>query len=153
MAKQRLNVVQAGGIGFRARRTTGFTTTANTQTSGFVFDTADYNYGGGYNTSTGEFTAPVTGSYQFSGAWDVEAVGSMGRAFTVFRGTAAAIQKPRANDFTVGTAGNQSRFNWTLEIALTAGQTLGFDIWTSAATNVGRATSDTWVAGHLVQAA
>ncbi len=152
MARTKLKPKQIDGIAFRARRTTTWNTTANTQTTNFNFDAIDYNYGSGYNATTGDFTAPIDGIYNFCGTFDLEGVGNMSRGFIVYRGTVGTNYKPRSSDFTVGTGGNQSRFNWTLEIPMTAGQTIGFEIWTSSATNVGRNAFETWVAGRLVMA-
>lgn len=147
---QRINGKQRGGIAFRARRTTSFVTGTNVQTTGFNFDSIDYNYGSGYNATTGDFTAPVNGVYTFCGTWDLEGVGSMVRGFVVPRGTVPIQFRPRPVDFS--TTPNQSRLNWVLEIPMVAGETIGFDVWTSSATNLGRGTTETWVAGHLIMA-
>ncbi len=149
MAKQKLNRLQTTGVAFRARRTTTLTTPANSQTTNFVFNTADYNYGSGYSTSTGLFTAPYNGVYHFTGSWHLERT-YMTRAFLVTRGTVSSNSKPRTVDNNLGSGGNQSRLNWAQEIYMAAGENIGWDIWTGAATDVGGDTTETWVSGHMV---
>lgn len=148
-------------IGFRAHQNANFTTPGNSQTGGFAFDTIDYsytNYGdgtaigtGGYSTSTGLFTAPVNGVYDFKVQFNVE--NSNQRAFIVTRysgtPTITAANPLRLTDIASPTApGNGiARISGVMDIYLLAGQSIGFDIWTTVATNV--AGIDTFVSGGL----
>src|SRR5690606_12053012 len=50
---------------FAAYKTSTQSVSATTYTT-IVFDQTEYNYGSAYNTSTGEFTAPIDGVYTFS---------------------------------------------------------------------------------------
>ena len=52
-------------VGFSARFSST-TTVSVTETQNIVFDHVDLNQGQGYDKTTGVFTAPVSGLYQFS---------------------------------------------------------------------------------------
>ncbi len=65
---ERMRIDNAGRVtmpyqpAFKASRLSGNVGAGNT----FVFNSASFNTGGHYNTSTGRFTAPVSGVYQFN---------------------------------------------------------------------------------------
>ena len=50
---------------FRVKRTTSVNLTGNGGKQNLVFNSADFDVGSGYNTSTGKYTVPATGVYFF----------------------------------------------------------------------------------------
>jgi hypothetical protein len=59
------NVGAGTGVGFMARRTSSQVIPSGTKTT-VIFNTADYDLGADYSTSTGVFTAPATGRYNLN---------------------------------------------------------------------------------------
>ena len=112
---------------FRAGRSTSYAPGANTtivfnSTGGFGF-----NVGGHYSTSTGRFTAPINGIYNFTTCVIWESVGnsqSMDDAFTInVNGSPAAYSFRRAT-YVANTTGIGGYYvdNATVLLNLTAGQ-------------------------------
>ena len=141
MAKQLINNQQMSQVAFKARRATNLSS-ASAGSIDVVFDSVYYNYGSGYSSSTGLFTAPVKGIYQFSVSAFTETT-STGRSFFSTRGTGSLGERGLDTD---STWVRRSLGAW--ELYLDAGQTIGTTLYTSSVNQLNH--PDTWFAGHLV---
>lgn len=150
----RLPVKSIPGVAFKARYGANRTSGVNAAIQ-FMPETINYNYGGGYNGTTGMFTAPVAGIYSFGASAHTETTTTV-RAFFITRGTATAGTNPngtarssnRGLDLT--TAGGIMRFIGSWDIYMNEGDTFNLDLWTNAANQLNHA--DSWFSGHLVMA-
>ena len=139
------------GIAFKARRSTNQNTTSG-GTIDILFDGIYYNYGSGYNSATGLFTAPVTGIYTFEVSAFTETA-TTGRSFLTCRGTATTgtpvgtIARSTERGLDIDSTYVRRTYGFW-ELYMAAGETFGVNLYTSAVNNINHA--DTWMAGHLV---
>lgn len=121
-----------GGFGsptyFSAYRSTPQSLPGNTMTQ-VVFDTTIANVGSAYSTSTGFFTAPVTGFYGFSGTIMVSPIGVGITTLDLgFLGSVYGTTSFQIDSAAFATSGQyQATFSWN--IPMTAGDTLGVNIY------------------------
>ena len=140
---QKINRTQVSDtIAFKATRSSNLSTTAGSAIN-FICDNEYYDYGDCYDTSTGLFTAPYDGIYEFKAVAYTETTATT-RNFFQPRGT-AGIGGERSRD--LDSAANR-RADGTWETFMTAGQTFGLNLWTSQVNNLNN--TGTWFSGHLV---
>lgn len=130
------------GYAFKARRTTNLSSSSNSSID-IVFDGKLYDFGNWYSASTGLATAPVNGVYHFEASAFVETTPAS-RAFFISRGSALGTQERGIDP----DSANIRRAKGTWEIYMTAGQTFGVSLYTSASNQLNNV--DTWLTGHLV---
>ena len=144
MAKQKITPSQQNVVAFRAYRNAALT--ATTGTPFVVFDTVQYNYGSGYNSSTGYFTAPVSGVYVFNAAIATDP-SSTARTFYTPSGTAAGIYRTRSGDGKY-QASSLWRQQGVWQVYMNAGETFGLGVYSE--TNNSIQGFETWFGGYLV---
>lgn len=127
-----MGVTAGAGFGsptyFSAYRSTPQSLPGNTMTQ-VVFDTTIANVGSAYSTSTGFFTAPVTGFYGFSGTIMVSPIGVGITTLDLgFLGSVYGTTSFQIDSAAFATSGQyQATFSWN--IPMTAGDTIGVNIY------------------------
>ena len=139
----KLPITAVPGYAFKARRNTNLSSASGCVIV-IVFNREYYDYGSWYDNTTGLATAPVNGIYHFEASAFTETVVT-GRTFYVSRGSGSVGE--RAADF---DSSQVRRAKGTWEVYLTAGQTFGVNLYTSAVNQLNSA--DTWFSGYLVMA-
>lgn len=130
---------------FSAYRNTAFNATASSVT--VVFETEKFDTSNNYSTSTGIFTAPVAGFYQFN--WQVTSAHASSRWLSILSDLTNTVELARGTDIQVLTSGIASSGGGRL-VQLAASQQVSVQIF-SDATNAGQAgPSQTYFDGHLV---
>jgi hypothetical protein len=106
------------------------------------FNTAISNVGSGFNTGTGIFTAPSTGFYSFSYGVLYNNITTQTAFLTIFNGSVYNI---RGNQDVVVSVGDLLEHNATIQIPMTAGDTMGINAFAGSTTKtvgiVGSATT------------
>jgi hypothetical protein len=133
-------------FGFSAFRITTQTVDAATMTD-IIFTATDYVDGSGFNTSTGEYTAPVAGVYHFD-------------ANVLLNGTASAVMPTAIYFYVNGLFNVASRFfsettifslNISKDIKLSPGDVVKVRVYCNQATSVSAQTNHmTFFTGHKV---
>ena len=121
-----------------------------------VTSTAHFNQGGHYSTSTGKFTAPVAGIYQFycSMIWQNVSNGTAMHDSWRFRKNSTALHyDSRRAEYIVNETGNSGYYttHQSAVIKLAANDTFGVDVGSnSAAQTVDGNTNFTYFQGYLI---
>ena len=121
-----------------------------------VTSTAHFNQGGHYSTSTGKFTAPVAGIYQFycSMIWqDASSGDTFHDAWRFIKNTTALHYDSRRAEYIVNETGNSGYYttHQSAVIKLAANDTFGVDVGSnSAAQTVHGNTNFTYFQGYLI---
>lgn len=135
------------GIGFSAYLNGAFAT-GGTSPVKVPLDTEDYDDGGNFNTTTGEFTAPYNGRYHFSGAVTITNTGGQVANCSIY---VNGVERKRGLQINSSAASHTQLYNVASDISLTAGDTV--ELYTTTATTsrslfVGSAF--TYLSGHLI---
>lgn len=112
------------GSSFAAYLSGPTTTITNMTATKIVCDTVDFNIGGGYNATTGLFTAPVAGRYLFTGSLYVYSVQTA--EILIFKNGSAFKRNPNVN---VGSNVNPNTAQTSYIMNLAANDTVGIYVY------------------------
>lgn len=121
---------------------------ANSGLGLLVCDTKLYDTGDNYSTSTGNFTAPINGFWNFSVAMSLNTAPSVGY------GVAIAVNGNIAKDFISETGGSVSFAYYATvsgDVELSAGDTV--EMWAYTSGNAGDTGTSTFFDGHMISGA
>lgn len=115
-----------------------------------VFDTKDYDTGTNYSTSTGKFTAPITGYYRFNASVQYANPSAGTVIITSLCVNSVTVETRRLQEAVVGSTGNHTQ-SGTAKLLLTAGDYVCVTARSSGVAG-GGAAGVTYFQGELISA-
>ncbi len=116
---------------FSVYRNATYSLTGAAHTAPVIFDTVDFDTSGNYSTSTGKYTIPISGFYQFTVVMSINNTGSAGSVYQI------EIWHNTTQHFVnliYGAAGS-NYINGALFLQCTAGDTIYVDFYNGGATD------------------
>lgn len=119
------------GVGAGVTNATGDGTVVNV-----IYDTVFYNIGGGYDNSTGLYTAPLSGYYNIEASVTLEGILSTHTTGEITIVASGNIYKEYFNPFNSATAAGDCTAKISMTVFVSAGQTIGIQVMVNGGTQV-----------------